>query len=221
MGPVRPAQRGVSGLNLVLLGTSPQIPMSKSKQAFIFSAERLAKQSLYMWTFTLAETMDVKQTRKLWNHFLTLLRRRWPLLCGLRVFEMHKEHGLHVHLVTNRFIDVREVRRMLKQAGWGRPHVMRIAGRRARYLAKYLGKHRPEALKGWRLWAGFGDWDWSKVKDIVVRSPFGDAWKECGRIFSWTGKEPFRQRQQLAQSVYHAWLKDDRSSLEVLGFRAV
>jgi hypothetical protein len=195
--------------------------MAKSKHAFVFSAQRLARQSIYMWTFTLAEAVDIHKTRKLWNHLLTLMRRRWPKLCGLRVFEMHETHGLHVHLVTNRFIDVNEVRRLAKRSGWGRIHVAKVPADRASYLAKYLGKERPQALKGWRLWAGFGPWEWSRVKDIVVRSPVGDAWRECRRIFSWTGKEPFWQRQQLAQSVYHARLRDDRNALEVLGFRTV
>jgi len=221
MRPVRPAQRGVSGLILVLIGTSPQQSMSRSKQAFIFSAERLAKQSLHMWTFTLVEAMDVKQTRKLWDQVMTLLRRRWPQVCGLRVFELHKEHGLHVHLVTNRFVDVNEVRKMLRQAGSGRTHVKRVSVCRGKYLAKYLGKSRPEALKGWRLWAGFGDWEWSKVKDIVVSSPVGDAWKACKALSGWSGKEPFWLRRQVAQRWYHAWLRDEPPSLAMLGFRAL
>jgi hypothetical protein len=44
---------------------------------------------------------------------------RWPDLCGLRVFELHESHGLHVHLITNRFVDVVECRKMGKQAGMG------------------------------------------------------------------------------------------------------
>ncbi len=124
-----------------------------------------------MWPFTFATVLDVKATRKKWNHLLTLLKRRWPNLAGLRVFELHKNHGLHVHLVTNRWIDVNVARELAFLAGWGRIHVMRIPPERASYLAKYLSKERPECLKGWRLWAGFGDWDWTKVKDVFsIRS---------------------------------------------------
>ena len=65
-----------------------------------------------MWTFTFAAVLDVKATRKKWNHLLTLLKRRWPKLVGLRVFELHKNHGLHVHLVTNRWIDVNVAREL-------------------------------------------------------------------------------------------------------------
>ena len=33
--------------------------------------------------------------------------------------------------------------------------------------AKYLSKERPECLRRWRLWAGFGaGWEWTKVKDL-------------------------------------------------------
>jgi len=63
--------------------------------------------------------VGVKDTRKRWNHLLTLLLRRWPKLQGLRVFELHKEHGLHVHLLTNQFIDGDEARKLALKAGWG------------------------------------------------------------------------------------------------------
>jgi hypothetical protein len=126
---------------------------------------------------------------------------------------MHEEHGLHVHLVTNRFIDVNEVRRLAKRAGWGRIHVAKVPACRASYLSKYLGKERPQALKGWHLWAGFGSWEWSRVKDIVVRSPLGDAWRACKALFGWTGKEPFWLRQQEAMRCYEAWLRDEVDTL--------
>src|SRR5438874_8375514 len=80
--------------------------MTKSEAAFLFASQTLGKQRLYLWTFTFGELLAVKETRKRWNHLLTLLLREWPNLQGLRVFELHEEHGLHVHLVTNQFIDV-------------------------------------------------------------------------------------------------------------------
>lgn len=58
----------------------------KSKAAFLFASQTLGKQSLYMWTFTFKEVLDIKATRSRWNHLLTLLKRRWPKLSGLRVF---------------------------------------------------------------------------------------------------------------------------------------
>lgn len=176
--------------------------MNKSKQAFLFSAERLSQQGLYMWTLTFREVLAVKDARKRWNHLLTLMRRRWPDLCGLRVFEMHKCHGLHVHLVTNRRIDVNEVRRLAAQAGWGRVHVQRIPPDRASYLAKYLGKDRPEAFRGWRLWGAFGDWDWSRVGDIIAETGRSKAWRQCQEELGWVGKGNFLERQWIATKRY-------------------
>lgn len=152
-----------------------------------------------MWTFTLAEVLDIKATRKRWNYLLTLIKRRWPKLAGLRVFELHKNHGIHVHLVTNRWIDVNVARALAKQAGWGRIHVTRIPSERAGYLAKYLSKHRPECLKGWRLWAGFGEWEWTRVKDVVFNSLFCRIYRACKEAFSWTGNKNFRDRMRLVQ----------------------
>lgn len=176
--------------------------MSKSKQAFLFSAERLAEHGLYMWTLTFREVLAVKDTRKRWNHLLTLMKRRWPDLCGLRVFELHKMHGLHVHLVTNRRIDVNEVRRLANHAGWGRVHVQRIPPDRAAYLAKYLGKKRPEAFHGWRLWGAFGRWEWTKVGEVRVESLRSTAWQECKEDYGWSGRGRFHERQAAANRRY-------------------
>ncbi len=74
---------------------------------------------------------------------------------------------------------------------------MRIPQERACYLAKYLSKQRPECSKGWRLWAGFGDWDWTKVKDVVFDSLFCRIYRACKVAFSWTGNKNFRDRMRL------------------------
>src|SRR6266567_4411062 len=91
--------------------------MSRSKAAFLFASKTLGKQQLFLWTFTFKDVLAVKDTRKRWNHLLTLLLRAWPKLQGLRVFELHEEHGLHVHLVTNQFIDVNQARELATRAG--------------------------------------------------------------------------------------------------------
>ena len=92
---------------------------------------------------------------------------------ALRAFELHEEHGLHVHLVTNSWIDVNEARVMAQKAGWGRIHVKRIPAAKAGYLGKYLSKeHRAPCFKGWRLWAAFGVWDRTKTKDVEFTSDF-------------------------------------------------
>jgi hypothetical protein len=112
---------------------------------------------------------------------------------------MHKSHGLHVHLVTNRFIDVNVALVLAKKAGWGRIHVQRIPVERAGYLAKYLSKQRPECLKRWRLLAGFGTWEWTKVRDVVFDSAFTRIYKACKEWLEWTGNKNFLQRMSLVQ----------------------
>ena len=176
--------------------------MTKSKAAFLLAAQTLGKQKLFLWTFTFKEVLAVKETRKHWNHLLTLLQREWPNLQGLRVFELHEEHGLHVHLVTNRFIDVNRARELAGQAGWGRIHVTRMPSEHAAYLAKYLSKERPECLFRWRLWAGFGKtWEWTKVKDVIRETLFSKIYRACKDWKGWIGRGNFFDRMDLVRRM--------------------
>jgi hypothetical protein len=176
--------------------------VSKSKAAFLLASKTLGKQQLFLWTFTFKDLLAVKDTRKRWNHLLTLLLRRWPQLQGLRVFELHKEHGLHVHLLTNQFIDVNEARKVAVQANWGRIHVTRVPSEHAGYLAKYLSKERPGCLKRWRLWAGFGaGWEWTKVKDLIRETIFSRIYRACKEWKQWRGRERFFERMALARQI--------------------
>jgi hypothetical protein len=185
--------------------------MTKSKAAFLFASQTLGKQQLFFWTFTFKEVLAVKDTRKRWNHLLTLLLRRWPDLQGLRVFELHEEHGLHVHLLTNQFLDVNQAREFAEQAGWGRIHVKRASSEKAGYLAKYLSKERPECLKRWRLWAGFGGgWEWTKVKDVIRETLFSQIYRACKEWKQWEGRTGFFERMAFARrmmvlTIENAW----------------
>src|SRR5205823_3959122 len=176
--------------------------MTKSKAAFLFASQTLGKQQLYLWTFTFKELLAVKETRKRWNYLLTLLLRTWPRLQGLRVFELHEEHGLHVHLVTNQFIDVNRARELATQAGWGRIHVTAMPSGHAVYLAKYLSKDRTECLYRWRLWAGFGKhWEWTKVKDVIRETLFSSVYRACKEWKGWTGRGEFCERMDLVRQM--------------------
>jgi hypothetical protein len=176
--------------------------MSKSKAAFLFASKTLGKQQLYLWTFTFKDVLAVKEARKRWNHLLTLLTRTWNGLQGLRVFELHEEHGLHVHLVTNQFIDVNRARELATRAGWGRIHVARMPSEHAGYVAKYLSKERPECFKRWRLWAGFGSgWEWTKVKDVIRETLFSRIYQACKEWKKWTGKKGFFERMNLVRHM--------------------
>src|SRR5438477_1748042 len=176
--------------------------MTKSKAAFLFASQALGKQRLYLWTFTFKELLAVKETRKRWNYLLTLLLRTWPELQGLRVFELHEEHGLHVHLVTNQFIDVNRARELALRAGWGRIHVTRMPSEHVGYLSKYLSKERPECLYRWRLWAGFGkDWEWTKVKDVIRETLFSRIYRACKEWQGWQGRGRFFERMDFVRRM--------------------
>jgi hypothetical protein len=177
--------------------------MTKSKAAFLCASQTLGKQRLYLWTFTFKELVAVKETRKRWNHLLTLLLRTWPALQGLRVFELHEEHGLHVHLITNQFIDVNCAPKLATQAGWGRIHVTAMPSEHAGYLAKYLSKKRAECLYRWRLWAGFGKgWEWTKVKDVIRETLFSRVYRACKEWQRWTGKGNFFARMDTTRQMF-------------------
>lgn len=185
--------------------------MKKTQVAFQMSAERLAERGrLCFWTFTFAQTLDIAKTRRRWNHLLTLMRRHWPKMCGLRVFEMHDTHGLHVHLLTDRFLDVNAARSMARRAGCGRIHVQRIPATKAGYLGKYLSKERPPCLKGWRLWAAFGtDWSWTKLGHLEKDSAFTRVYQYFKETRGWNGNREFRfrtnaVREAIAQQIRRA-----------------
>jgi len=176
--------------------------MNRSQAAFLFTCALLGKEKLYMWTFTFAELLAVKETRKKWNHLRTLLLQTWPELRGLRVFELHKEHGLHVHLVTNQFIDVNQARILAEQAGWGRIHVTPMPAEHVGYLAKYFSKKRPECLKRWRLWDSFGEgWNPTKVKDVEKQSMLSKIYRACKEWQGWEGKGNFFTRMDFTRRM--------------------
>lgn len=135
--------------------------MNKTKAAFLFAARTLGKNDrLFMWTFTFKDVLNIKDTRKKWNYLLTLLLRAWPMLQGVRVFELHEEHGLHVHLVTNSFIDVNCARVLAEKGGMG-PNTRKAHPSGARWLPSEVFEQRAsrvleavEAL-GW-LWCRLG-----------------------------------------------------------------
>jgi len=128
---------------------------------------------LYFWTFTFRNVHSLTFAMKLWNEFLTILKRKIRFR-GVRVLELHDEHGAHFHVVTNRRYKIRTVLALGDRYGFGRTHVERVmdvAGGIA-YLCKYLSKRRAPCLKSVRLWGAFGDIERTRACDIVCDSPF-------------------------------------------------
>jgi hypothetical protein len=72
----------------------------------------------------------------------------------------------------------------------------------AGYLAKYLSKERPDCLKRWRLWAGFGrDWEATKVKDVERETLFSQVYRACKEWKHWQGRGCFYERMDLVRQI--------------------
>jgi hypothetical protein len=122
---------------------------------------------------------------RLWNEFLTLLKRHHGFR-GVRVLELHDEHGVHFHVLTDKRFPIRKMLDLGGRYGFGRTNVKTVkdvAGGVA-YLCKYLSKRRPPCLKRVRLWAAFGEVERTRVSDIVSDSPFVRVLRETMGIAS-------------------------------------
>jgi hypothetical protein len=143
---------------------------AKSRFAFEFTVRKMLRQNptLYFWTFTFREVHSLKKAMQLWNEFLTVLKRSLGFQ-GVRVLELHEEHGCHFHVITNQRFPIRKILFMCERHGFGRIDVRRVtdAARAVSYLCKYLSKPRARCLKRARLWSAFGKIERTRVRDVV------------------------------------------------------
>ena len=146
----------------------------KSRFAFEFTVRKMLRQTgkLYFWTFTFREVHSLKKAMALWNEFLTLLKRKLHFR-GVRVLELHEEHGCHFHVITNQRFSVEKILQFSARYDFGRLNVKRVSdsARAIRYLCKYLSKSRPACLKRARLWSAFGKIERTRVKDVLTDTP--------------------------------------------------
>lgn len=143
----------------------------KSRFAFEFTVRKMLRQNpkLYFWTFTLREVHSLKEAMQSWNEFLTLLKRKVQFR-GVRVLELHEEHGCHFHVIVNRRFRIETIMSLGKLYGFGRIDVRRVKdpNQAIGYLCKYLSKPRVRCLKRARLWSAFGKIERTRVKDVLV-----------------------------------------------------
>src|SRR5205823_12412044 len=99
----------------------------KSRFAFEFTVRKMLRQTgrLYFWTFTFREVHSLRAAMRLWNQFLTLLKRKLQFR-GVRVLELHEEHGCHFHVVTNERFPIRQILALGERYGFGRINVRRV-----------------------------------------------------------------------------------------------
>lgn len=112
----------------------------KSQLAFKFNVERMFEASssgVYFWTSTFEKVLTVKEASRRWSAFSKEIVRELGVF-GVRVYELHDEHGLHIHWLANRFLPVQIVRRIAQKHGFGRIHVKRAGKWVTDYLAEYL-----------------------------------------------------------------------------------
>jgi len=146
----------------------------KSRAAFEFTVRKMLRHNpkLYFWTSTFREVHSLKKAMELWNQFLTLLKRKFGFR-GVRVLELHEEHGCHFHVITNRRFPIQKILLMCERYGFGRMEVRRVtdAALATSYLCKYLSKRRERCLKRARLWSAFGKIERTRVRDVLVDTP--------------------------------------------------
>src|SRR6266481_6063108 len=146
----------------------------RSRSAFEFTVRKMLRQNrnLYFWTFTLREVHSLTEAMRLWNQFLTLLKRKMQFR-GVRVLELHEEHGCHFHVITNQRFAIRTILAFCERYGFGRIGVRQVkdVAKALGYICKYLAKLRPLSLKRARLWSAFGDIERTRVKDVLIDTP--------------------------------------------------
>src|SRR5438477_5033264 len=146
----------------------------KSRSAFEFTVRKMLRKNrrLYFWTFTLREVHSLTEAMRLWNQFLTVLKRKVQFR-GVRVLELHEEHGCHFHVITNERFRIEEILALGKRYGFGRTNVKQVtdAAQAVSYLCKYLSKPRVLCLKRARLWSAFGKIERTRVRDVLLDSP--------------------------------------------------
>jgi len=96
---------------------------------------------LYFWTFTFPKPLPDWWAGGAFSATWQRVQRKLGGSAGIRVFELHKSHGIHIHMVINRRYPVTEVRRIFKIAGFGRIHVEMVQTQDIERVAFYLGKY--------------------------------------------------------------------------------
>lgn len=198
--------------------------MTKTTAAFLLTADRLFQpgEKVFFWTFTFNVIHSDAEGSALFSEFLNhlqkVLKGDWG---GVKVAELHKEHGIHFHALINRRLAVDIVRRVARCHGLGRIHVERAwtdeeavrNGKKkgaAAYLSKYLTKQQKQPIKlckdgkirSLRRWSAFGKIRHTRISDLVNDYP------------EWI----FRRAHNLPFTTYHfehflrvCWLRGEQT----------
>lgn len=142
---------------------------------------------MYFWTFTFKEVMPDWYYSNSFCAFVRGLQHvHGECIQGLKVLELHKEHGIHFHCLLSERVSVHVVRRLAKRYGIGRVHVKRADKGSIDYLAKYISKQfkqRNELFAKVPRWGTIGPVRKCRVRDVEVTSPYHTALNRIKRFF--------------------------------------
>jgi len=159
--------------------------LSKSAQAFTWSAERLFDEwpKIYFWTFTFIHTPYCDdEAMYMWATFMRRLNKKFPYLQGLRVCELHRSHGIHFHAFFSERVPIRVMQKIWHGTGdlvgqnhyldFGRVSVATCDKQTIGYMTKYMTKqYREDNYFGRRRrWGTIGGFEANRVNDIEVIS---------------------------------------------------
>ena len=157
--------------------------MRPSQAAFRHSVDTLAalagEGGLYLWTFTFRQVLSVPDASRRWAKLARVLVRKYGVR-GLRVYELHENHGVHVHCIIDACVRVRGLRPHALDLGFGRIHVCRVhdvencGGYVGKYLSKDVAERQP-CMRGKRLWGKMGDWAHTRVASVRVVSTLAEC----------------------------------------------
>lgn len=192
--------------------------LSKSKTAFLLTTRRMFDEPgerVYFWTFTFRTVHSDWDASHCFSEFLNHLKKvldgDWG---GVKVAELHKDHGVHFHALINRRLAIDIVRRVAELHGFGRIQVEKADKKACNYLAKYLTKNQHNKMfartgRSLRKWDAFGPIkkQATRLKDLTNESTYWIWRRENNLPFTWWRFEAFihtiwRQDPELAK---HAW----------------
>lgn len=112
------------------------------------------------------------------------LWRRWQRKLGrcvcVKVVELHKTHGPHIHLILNKRYPKTEVERMARNEGFGIIDARAVRpGDAMGYLAKYLTKDR-RRIHGCNRYGVLGA-TFGRIRDVVIVSEASSRMKQLWR----------------------------------------
>lgn len=159
--------------------------MTQSQAAFRMSARTLFENSnnVYFWTFTFPRKYNIWEASSAFNPISKKIKNEYGRIQGLRAMEWHETgHGLHHHVLVNKYLKIRAIKEYARRCGFGRIHVREADKGAVDYIANYLGKQHSN-FHGCHQWATLGK-GWATTKNgVFLDSDAANAMRACYRYY--------------------------------------